>query len=1001
MKPQTTRRALSIAAAAAIGLSAFATPQDALVAPGNAGLIARAEMFYRSADWQACLDQLDIVDPTALSPVQAEETAWKRAMASFHLQRPGTRDLFERFIERYPASVYRQDARMRIADCLFTQNYAEALAAYNLVDPDGLSPELRDDYIYRTAYCYLHLGDYDQALSRFQSLANSAQYGNAARFYQGYIAYVKGDYPKALEYFGGVDTSRAPGDMADYYLCQIYFAQGEYNRALTTARAVLGRSSAPADFTAEANRIAGESLYLTGRSDEAIPYLRRYVSAVERPILSTLYILGLSEYGSGDYEAAVKTLAPVAQEESSMGQNANLYIGQALLRLGDKDAAIISFDRALNMRFDEGARENAYYNYAVAKYMGGTVPFGSAVSVFEDYLRQYPNSAHAEDVRGYIIDGWMTDNNYEAALAAIERVDSPSARVLTAKQRVLYTLGARDLAGGRTRDAIKRLEEASGLRRHDAGVAAETDLALGEAYLRDGRLDDAASRLLAYIEEAPANAANRPVAYYDLGYTRLGQKEYDKAAQNFARITSGPASAVSTEVLADSWTRLGDANYYQKNWADAANAYQKALELQPASGDFPLFQLAVIDGYIGNYDAKLERLAEFRRLFPTSALMPDVLLEKAEAESHLGRTDNAEQSLADLAREYAQTAQSRQGLLRLAISLDQRGQRAEADKTYREIISSYPTSDEASQALEVLKAHAADAGTMDELLKFVASVENAPSVDIAEAERLSFKAAEELYLEKEDASRLRAYINQYPNGSEAVKALVYLMEDADAEGNDDRAYDYASRIVSNYPDNAAAEDALTLKADIEYDRGQGELAMQSWQQLAARASTPENMALARMGIMRVARDMNDADRMIESADAVLASTSAGAEDRTEANFSRALGLQMKGRNDEARKIWESQKDLTEDIYGAKSAVYLAQSLLDAGQLPKARKVATEFVGKATSHTYWLGRGFIVLSDIARAQGNTYEADSFLTALKKNYPGNEPDIFSMIEERLKK
>lgn len=998
MKTPKKRAALALAAAMA-SMAVTAAAPTSLNAPGADGFLARAAAYYSDADWQACLDQLDMVDIKAISPTQREKLRWQQAMASFKLQRPDARNLFARFLADFPASAHRQDARMGIADCLFTVNYAEALKAYGQVDPEGLSPELRDDYTYRTAYCLLHLAEYDKALTRFEALSGT-EYANAALFYRGYIAYVKGDYNKARELFAQVDTSTAPGDMADYYLSQIYYARGDYAKALSTARNVLARPSAPADFTAEANRIAGESLYLLGRPDEAIAYLRRYVSAVERPIASSLYILGLSEYASGDYETAVKTLAPVANEDSSMGQNANLYIGQALLRLGDRDAAIISFDRALNMTHDDAARENAYYNYAVAKFQGGRVPFGSAVTTFEEYLRSYPNSAHAEDVRNYIITGYLTDNNYEAALKSIERVQHPSARVLAAKQQVVYTLGARDLAGGRTTQAISRLEQADALRSHNAVIARQTDLALGEAYLRDNRLDEAATRILAFLDQAPAYDGNRPVAYYDLGYTRLAQKDYEKAATNFRRLIDNPGQS-STEMIADARTRLGDSYYYQKNWADASEAYSQAIAMMPASADYPMFQLAIIDGYTGDFKGKVARLDEFQRRFPTSALMPDALLEKAEAQVRLDQLDNAQQSLTDLIQDYAQTSQSRQALLRLAMTLEQSGRSDMADKTYREIVSRYPTSDEAVQAVEALKVHAAANGKMPELLAFIASVENAPKVDVAEADRLAFKAAEELYLEKDDTSRLRAYINQYPAGSGTLRALGYLMDEADAARNDDQAYSYACRIINQYPDNAAVEDALILKADIEYDRGQGELALKSWTELANRASNPDNMALARMGIMRVARDLGRADELLNAADAVLASSSAGSEDRTEATFSRGLALQMKARNNDARKEWASIASRTEDIYGAKAAVYLAQSLLDDGKLAEARNVALDFVDKATSHTYWLGRGFIVLSDISRAQGNTYEADAFLEALKKNYTGTEADIFSMIDQRLKK
>ena len=52
------------------------------------------------------------------------------------------------------------------------------------------------------------------------------------------------------------------------------------------------------------------------------------------------------------------------------------------------------------------------------------------------------------------------------------------------------------------------------------------------------------------------------------------------------------------------------------------------------------------------------------------------------------------------------------------------------------------------------------------------------------------------------------------------------------------------------------------------------------------------------------------------------------------------------------------------------------------------------------HDYWLARGFILLSDLLRRKGDTFEADEYLKSLKRNYPGTEADIFLMIDERLK-
>ncbi len=79
---------------------------------------------------------------------------------------------------------------------------------------------------------------------------------------------------------------------------------------------------------------------------------------------------------------------------------------------------------------------------------------------------------------------------------------------------------------------------------------------------------------------------------------------------------------------------------------------------------------------------------------------------------------------------------------------------------------------------------------------------------------------------------------------------------------------------------------------------------------------------------------------------------------------------------------------------------LAESMLAEGKNDDAKAVADEFINANPPHAYWLARGFIVLSDALRAEGETFEADEYLRTLKENYPGTEADIFEMIEKRLK-
>lgn len=379
--------------------------------------------------------------------------------------------------------------------------------------------------------------------------------------------------------------------------------------------------------------------------------------------------------------------------------------------------------------------------------------------------------------------------------------------------------------------------------------------------------------------------------------------------------------------------------------------------------------------------------------------MPDVMMEKAEAYVQLGRPTGADDVYAEVIKAYPSTAQGRRASLFLASDMASNGDVDGAIEVYQQLIARAATSDEARQAADAVKRLHADRGTLDEYNNFIADVDGAETMDAAEAETLTWNAAERAYLAGRGTTQLEAYANKYPRGAYTSRALEYLLDEANDADDTDAAYTYASRIVSDYPDGAAVEDALIVIADVDYDRGRGMDALHAWETLDQKASSATNKNIARMGIMRVARDLGDGDRLLAAAENVLASSTPGSEDKTEAAFSRALARSLKGDNDAAITEWTELSAVPDDLYGAKSAVYAIDALNAAGRYAEATKIAEKFVNSGTPHTYWLGRGFIGLSDAYTGLDRKFEAREYLKALKDNYPGNETDIYQMIEERL--
>ncbi len=989
----SNRYLLTLLAAAAI------TPLSAQInSPSTDGYIARGNEMFDDHNYQGCLDQLTHIDRSALTASEREQIDWLVAQSQFAIHGKGSRAHFVAFMSMYPYSLRRYEALMRIGDCLFESSYADALKTYRLVDRACLTADRAQDLDYHMAYCYLMLADFDQALPLFDRLASTKNYGKAARFYQAYIAYAQGNYAEAKRLFANVDKSVAPGNMTDYYLAQIYYLEGNYKQSLQTARALLRQSGIAPGFVAEANRLAGESLYLTGDASAAIPYLKKYVAATDRPEPSTLYILGVSQYAAGDYRDAIESLRSVSDGDNAMGQSASLYIGQALMQLGDKDAALLAFEKALRMDYDKGVQEAAYYNYAVAKFSGANVPFGSSVSVFETFLNKYPDSKYAPEVQQYIVDGYLTDHNYEQALASINRMSRPTAKVLAAKQMVLYNLGASALAAGNPSTALVYLNEAETLKSHNADVANEVNLLIGEAYYRTGDYAKSVAALNSFIAKAKKSNANLPLAYYDLGYSEFAQKNYRQAANAFDHVVSAPGS-LSTAVVADAYNRLGDVNYYASSFDKAKTYYDKAYSTNPAAGDYALFQTAIMKGFARDHKGKIADLKRLPSEFPQSTLLADAMLEMTASYIQLGDNTSAIATYRQLVAEYPNTAQGRQGYLQLALTLLNDGNRDEALASYRYIVRLYPSSDEAREATEQLKRLAAEDGTLADYVEFVNSVPDAPKIDVAEVERLSFEAAEKDYLKDQKTDKLRTYVNQYADGAYRARALAMLLEDAGYSNDSKAAVELASELVTKYPDNSLSEPAYIVRATALYDNGDTETALATWQALEQRASSSKTLNAARAGIMRAARDLGNYEALAAAADALLASSTIGSEDKNEAIFSKALALSETGKAAEARDLWASIAPMTDDLYGAKSALYLAQNYFDNGMTDKAKTAVEALTGSGTPHSYWLAKGFILLSDIYASQGKPFEAREYLNALRENYPGNEADIFMTIDSRL--
>lgn len=911
------------------------------------------------------------------------------------------------FLIKYPDSPYRHKVLCSIADYyLAVEGISHyALRNFEQADISALNGYDAED---ATLHYGIALADeqmYKQAKTKFTALKGT-RYDNEAEFYLGYIAYCSKDYATALKHFAAVRrNSSEPIRFTDYFVAQTYYLQKQFSKAFSTSSQIIKSASdedSKRGFFTEMLRVNGESAYNTGQKAQAVSTLRKYESRKSDISFPARYILGEDEYNVGDYVSAVKYLSPVADDDSEMGQSAALLLGQSYLHLKKYDAALMALQKSYDMAYNQDIRESALYNYGIAKMNGGRMPFSSSVATFEQFLKEFPNSRYAPDVQKYIIKGYITDNNYESALKSINALSSPTEETLKAKQLILYTLGCRALntskADATTLNyAVGKLREAKSMVQYDKDIANECDLWIGEALYKQGKYSQAATSYKSYIRGAKKSAQNFVTAYYDLGYAQFGDKDFSAAYNSFN--TFAESRVCDASLKADALNRMGDCLYYKSEFDRAATMYDKAFEAYPSAGDYALYQQAIMKGLRRKHSEKIDGLKNMISRFPNSGLYPSALLEMADAYQELGKTENTVSTYKTLVGKFPDTSQGRQGLLLLAITYLNSGRTENAVSTYKQIITTYPTSEEAKVAVDDLKRIYTDDSNIGEFLAFMKNIDNAPVIDKDEIEQLTFTSAENLFTNKNDISQINSYLKEYPSGTYTPQALFYKAQYCVAKGDDNGAIKAADKIITDYPHSAVTEDAYILLANAQTDLGMAMDALATYKALESRASSATVLNTARLGVMRTARDLGNAELTLEAADNLLASSTLGTNSREEITFTRGLALELLGRGDDAVVAWEELMSDLNHIYGTKATFYLAQHFYNSGNLQQARVYAEKIIDANPPHNYWVARTFILLSDINRAEGNTFEADEYLKVLKENYPGSEADIFTMIQERL--
>ena len=279
---------------------------------------------------------------------------------------------------------------------------------------------------------------------------------------------------------------------------------------------------------------------------------------------------------------------------------------------------------------------------------------------------------------------------------------------------------------------------------------------------------------------------------------------------------------------------------------------------------------------------------------------------------------------------------------------------------------------------------------------------NAPKIDVNEVERLTFEAAEKAAIDtKPSIDKMQQYLKDYPAGAYVAKAKYYIARYHYGKGDYNEALSAIDEALQAGGDAAYAQDALAMRSDIYSRQGKYAEAMQSYKELAERATSDDNRTLAQLGALRVAKQMGDWRQVQDITGLLLDRGGLTANEEKEVTLDRALSLAQLGNTKDAETAFRTLARDVNNEYGAQASYELSRMQYEVDNLAGAEQTINELIEAHTPHTYWLAKSFLTLADVYYKQNKVADARGTLQDLKSSYPGKEKDIFNEIETRLNK
>jgi len=953
----------------------------------------KALALYNDKQYASAQHIFESVKNNATTEEVQSDCAYYIANCAIRTNQPNADALMEKFVSDYPTSTKQNQAYIEVAQFFFEQgNYPKALLWFDKVDESYMSKSDSDKFNFQKGYSYFTAKKKKEAATYFNKVVNSPEFGSQSKYYLGFMAYEGDDYKEATKYFDEVSGEEKYKEKLSYYQADMNFKLGSFQKAIDLGQKAMPKSNALEK--SELNKIIGESYFNLKQYDKAIPFLQEYAGRKGKWNNTDFYQLGYAYYEQKEYEKAISQFNKIIEGKDFVAQNAYYHLGLSYLNTGKKQEALNAFKNASEMDFNAQIQEDAALNYAKLSYEIGNA-YQTVPGILLDFLKKYPNNSSRAEVEKLLVDSYISSKNYKEALALLEK--NRSAENKAAYQKVLFYRGVELFNESNYTEASKMFKNAVSEQKTPEFTARATFWKAETEYVSD----DFQNALLSYKQFAGLAGAKTTDEYkninYNIGYTYFKLKEYDQAANSFqAQIENAPSDKVR---LNDSYLRLGDSRFVTSKYAQANEAYGKAMTANSVDADYAQFQKALSYGFMSKNDQKISELNNFLKMYKKSEYRDDALYELGNTYVADKKNDLALKTYDQLISEYKNGSFTSKSILKQGLIYYNSDRDDQALTKFKKVAAEFPKTPEALEAVSTARLIYVDSGKVDEYASWVRTLDFVAVTD-ADLDNDTYEGANKQLganNTKQAIVGFAGYVSKFPSGLHALEANFNLAQLYYAEGSETKSITNYQYVIDQ-PRNEFTEQSLSRLAQIYLKAKDCDKSIPVLVRLENEADYPQNKNFAQANLMKCYYDKKNYDNSVIYADKVLQNPKADANVKSDAQIIVARAAMQTGDEDKAKTAYAKLSAAAKGELAAEALYYDAYFKTKEGKFDASNVSVQKLAKNYSAYKYYGAKSLVLMAKNFYGLKDSYQATYILDNVINNFT-DYPDVVEEAKKEL--